>query len=382
MKTITDRERRQALDVLVVGAGPAGLGCALALDAVDDLRFGIVERGTVGETFRHWPTEQRLLTPSFTSNGYGSPDLNSVHPDTSPAYSFETDYLSGVQYAGYLRGVAAAFDLPVLENTAVRSVRRDGGLFLVGTDRGPVPCRNIIWAGGEHHDPRLPELPGAQHLQHSASSAAWQRREGPVVVIGGYESGIDLACHHIADGAEVIVVDGDEPWSEESVADPSVRLSPRTLVRLRGARATGRLTLIGSSARSVTRHAPTPGTEEYVVLLGNGRRVRSATPPVAATGFGPGLGPVTGLFDRRPDGWPLLDEDDCSTTTPGLYLSGPAVRHDARRFCFIYKFRQRFAHIARVIGESLGQDCGGLDHWRDEGMLIDDLDCCGTVCAC
>ena len=30
------------LDVLIVGAGPAGLGAALALDTIDNLTFGIV----------------------------------------------------------------------------------------------------------------------------------------------------------------------------------------------------------------------------------------------------------------------------------------------------------------------------------------------------
>ena len=34
----------------------------------------------------------------------------------------------------------------------------------------------------------------------------------------------------------------------------------------------------------------------------------------------------------------LLNENDESTNVPGLYLCGPAVRHDGHIFCFIFKF--------------------------------------------
>jgi hypothetical protein len=88
------------------------------------------------------------------------------------------------------------------------------------------------------------------------------------------------------------------------------------------------------------------------------------------------------LFEHRADGWPELDDDDQSTMTPGLFLSGPAIRHGKLKFCFVYKFRQRFAHIAGVIGSSLGKDTSALDAWRTAGMLTDDLSCCGVECAC
>ena len=45
----------------------------------------------------------------------------------------------------------------------------------------------------------------------------------------------------------------------------------------------------------------------------------------------------------------VLNEIDESVKTPGLFLVGPHVRHDALIYCFIYKFRQRFANIATKI---------------------------------
>ncbi|CAQ02576.1 NAD(P)/FAD-dependent oxidoreductase [Clavibacter sepedonicus] len=368
----------QILDALVIGAGPAGLGTAIALDAVDGLRSGVVERGSVGETFRRWPERQRFLSPSFTGNGFGATDLNAIHPSTSPAYSLGVDYPSGSEYARYLAGVARHFPVPLMTGTEVTEVTPGDDGFRVETNRGTVGARTVVWAGGEFHDPAAARFAGGQLADHSAAAAAWEPRTGRLVVIGGYESGIDIACHHVALGAEVTVVDPKHPWAPGSGSDPSYRLAPRSVQRLAAAVATGRLTLVGDARVVGIR----PAGAGHLVQVSGATALDSDSRPVLATGFGPGLGPVSELFARRDDGWPLLTEDDESTVVPGLFLSGPAVRHGDVRFCFVYKYRQRFAHIARVIGERLGADCAGLELWREAGMLTDDLSCCGVECAC
>jgi len=365
------------LDALVIGAGPAGIGTALALAAVEGLTFGVLERGRIGQTFLDWPVAQTFLTPSFTGNGFGATDLNAVHPETSPAFSLGVDYPTGAQYARYLRSVVKHFRIPVLEDTEVMAIGRHDEGFEVQCSRGPVLARALVWAGGEFHDPLPPRLAGAGLADPAGTAAAWTPRSGRVVVIGGYESGLDLACHHVEHGAEVTVVDGSTPWDAGSGSDPSFRLAPRSRIRLRAAQRTGRLTLTGAHATAIKRDGAT-----WAVGLDDGTRVRADSRPLAATGYGPGIGPVGDLFDRRADGWPALDEDDQSTLAPGLFLSGPAIRHGGLKFCFVYKFRQRFAHIARVIGERAGKDVGALEAWRAAGMLTDDLSCCGVECAC
>jgi putative flavoprotein involved in K+ transport len=326
-----------------------------------------------------WPEEQRFLTPSFTGNGFGATDLNSVHPDTSPAFSLGIDYPAGDDYARYLRGVAKHFATPILKNTEVTAITRSDGVFTVDTTNGPVQTRTVVWAGGEFQSPAVPRIAGSGVADHASDPAAWQRREGALVVIGGYESGIDLACHHVAHGTAVTVVDEAHPWDAQSGSDPSFRLSPRTRQRLAEVKATGLLTL--SSAGRAAGIRPNAGGS-YSVAVAGSNLVHSDTPPILATGYGHGLGPAAGLFELRADGWPLLDDDDQSTITPGLYLAGAAMRHGALKFCFIYKFRQRFAHVAGVIGKDLGKNVAALEAWRSAGMLTDDLSCCGVECAC
>ena len=366
-----------ALDTLVVGAGPAGIGVALALDAVSDLTFGVLEKGEVGQSFRDWPAAQTFLTPSFTGNGFGATDLNAVHPRTSPAFSLAVDYPTGPQYAKYLRGVVAAFELPVLTGADVHAVTVDNEGFALDTTHGPVRSRTLVWAGGEFHDRQVPRFAGSTLAEHSSSREAWLDSDSDVIVIGGYESGIDIACHYAERGRRVTIVDGDAPWQAGPSSDASTRLAPRTRMRLSAARDSDRLRLVDSHAVSIKRFA-----DGFTVRLSSGESLSSSRAPIAATGFGSGLGPVAHLFDTRADGWPALDDDDQSTITPGLFLSGPAVRHGSMKFCFVYKFRQRFAHIAGVIADRLDLNASGLEEWRKAGMLTDDLSCCGVECAC
>ena len=90
---------------------------------------------------------------------------------------------------------------------------------------------------------------------------------------------------------------------------------------------------------------------------------------------------VSDLFEKREDGYPLLNEQDESTIVRTL-LCGPAVRHDDHIFCFIYKYRQRFAVVAKAIATSMGLPAEGLETYRQWGMYLDDLSCCGGDCFC
>lgn len=373
MPTLTSRP----LDTLIIGAGPAGIGTALALGAIKDLIIGVVDAGSIGNTFRQWPADQMFLTPSFTGNGFGATDLNSIHPETSPAFSIGKDYLTGTEYARYLTGVATHFRVPVLTDTTVTDITHQDGSFRVETNRGPVTAQNVVWAGGEFHNPCAPRIAGAEHADHTSTPDAWTPRHGPVVIIGGYESGIDLACHHAGLGTQVVVVDPEHPWNAKSGSDPSFRLSPRTRQRLAAAQATGLVSFVEGRVSGIRKN-----TGSYSVAVSGITALQSEDRPTLATGYGPGLGPASLLFETRPDGWPIVDDNDESTRAPGLFLAGAALRHGGLKFCFVYKFRQRFAHIAHTIATRHGKDTTPLETWRAAGMLTDDLSCCGIECAC
>lgn len=81
------------------------------------------------------------------------------------------------------------------------------------------------------------------------------------------------------------------------------------------------------------------------------------------------------------EGAPLLTDCDESTKIPGVFLVGPAVSHGSLSFCFVYKFRQRFAIVAKSICEGLGRDTrAAISESRNANMYLDDFSCCANAC--
>ncbi|MBU6178374.1 MAG: NAD(P)-binding domain-containing protein, partial [Verrucomicrobia bacterium] len=95
-------------DVLIVGAGPAGLGCAVALKACGVENLAILDRRGVGAAFEHWPAQMRMITPSFHSNPFGQVDLNAITPQTSVADYLGREHPSGEDLIALLEALPPA----------------------------------------------------------------------------------------------------------------------------------------------------------------------------------------------------------------------------------------------------------------------------------
>jgi putative flavoprotein involved in K+ transport len=96
----------------------------------------------------------------------------------------------------------------------------------------------------------------------------------------------------------------------------------------------------------------------YYIYAADGRFWESANAPILGTGFikGGGARQIQDLWFWGDNGHIELSSVDESIYTPGLFLVGPQVRHEQGIYCFIYKFRQRFAGISRQIAQRLGLD--------------------------
>ncbi|MFO1003554.1 MAG: NAD(P)/FAD-dependent oxidoreductase [Planctomycetaceae bacterium] len=378
IRSLLRKRKPHRHDVIVVGAGAAGVGIGVALMHAGVEDFLIVDRHDVGASFERWPREMKFITPSFPTNSIGMLDLNSVAIGTSPAYSLKVEHPTGPQFAHHLKEVAEHFELPVHPGIDVLSVARDDEGFAIQTNEGTLLAKHVVWAAGEFQYPRLAAFPGAELCLHNATVSSWQQiPDGPVIVIGGYESGIDAAIHLARLGHAVTVLDKHSPW-ESDASDPSVSLSTFTHERLAFVKSKSDLNLEGGvTVRKVVRNG-----DQYEVHAKGRKKFDSPHPPILATGFEGSVKLLADLFETREDGYPLLSERDESTITPGLFLCGPMVRHDNHVFCFIYKFRQRFAVVAKAIATQLGLEAEELENYRQWGMYLDDLSCCGEECVC
>ena len=374
---MTTKEPSRIYDVIIVGAGAAGLGAAVALTHAGIENFVALERHSVGASFAAWPAETRFITPSFPSNSVGMLDLNSIAIGVSPAYSLDVEHPTGAEFAMHLKAVAQFFGLPVQEQTKVERITKPGDTFCVDTTDGTLQSRHVIWAAGEFQYPRLKAFNGSELCRHTATIPNYRQLEGDnFIVIGGYESGIDAAYHLASRQKRVQVFDKGCPWKEPS-SDPSVSLSTYSIERMRSTWFNDHVELHPNTSIISTNQS----NDLYEVTTEHGQHFQSEVPPLMAGGFEGSHTLVADLFEKRDDGFPLLSEDDESTIIPGLFLCGPTVRHDNQVFCFIYKFRQRFAVVAKAIATSLGLPAEELEYYRQWGMYLDDLSCCGEECA-
>jgi len=172
-------------DVVIVGAGPAGLAAAAALrtrgtDAI------ILEQGQhVGEQWRSRYDRLHLHTIRWLS------DL--------PGYRIPREFGRWVardQFVQYLEQYAAHHGLEPQFGVEATRIDRDDGHWAIRTSSGTIPARVVVMASGYTRVPYLPRWPGIFDgpMVHSAV----YRNPGPyrgqdVLVIGAGNSGTEIA---------------------------------------------------------------------------------------------------------------------------------------------------------------------------------------------
>jgi putative flavoprotein involved in K+ transport len=179
---------KQTLDVLIIGAGQAGLAMGYHLKNTP-LRFQLVEAHShIGESWRKRYDSLVLFTPRTYSAlpGLAVPG----DPEGYPTKDDMADYLE--RYAGH-------FELPVLLHTPIRKLERTDEGFRATTGNGEtIDARAVVLATGAFQTPAVPPL--AQQLStnvvqlspESYCSPA-QLPVGPVLIVGDGASGRQIA---------------------------------------------------------------------------------------------------------------------------------------------------------------------------------------------
>ena len=298
----------ETLDIVIVGAGPAGLAAAIAAQA-RGLRHVVLEKGALVNSLQHYPTDMVFFTtPELMEIG----DLPFVSPHEKPTRQ---------ESLRYYRRVTDRFALPVLLGEVVVGLRREpNGSFVVTSTpphASPIERRSrfVIIATGAYDVANRLGVPGEDlpHVSHYFGDAHTQYRKH-VVIVGGKNSAAEAALEsHRAGAASVTIVhrhaalgESIKYWVKPDIENRIKEGSVRALFNTRVTEITpADVAVDGAQGRSRL-----PADR---VLLMTGYR----SDPVLLRQAGARLDEVTGA--------PVHDETTFETTVPGLFVIGAVV---------------------------------------------------------
>lgn len=344
------------VDVVVVGAGQAGLSSAYFLRRAvfePDSGFVVLDRSPQpgGAWQFRWPT----LTFATVHGVYQLPGMAFPQPDEhTPVARLMSRY-----FAEYER----AFDLRVRRPVQVQRVSDDtAGRLRVDTDTGILSARALINATGGWDKPFWPRYPGQERFAGRQLHTADYR--GPaefagrrVVVVGGGASAIQLLIEIAEVAADTLWVTRRPPefttrpfdteWGravEARVADRVRRgLPPESVVKATGYPLTAEV--VAARERGVLDRQPMFDRITPDGVAWNDGRHESADVILWCTGFRAALDHLTPLRLRRPgggiavDGTRVVDDPRIhlvgygpSASTIGANRAGRAAVREIRRY--------------------------------------------------
>jgi len=193
-----------AIDVVVIGAGHAGLSISylLAKAGVDHV---ILERGEVANSWRHerWDS-LRLLTPNWQTR------LPGKHYDGDDPDGF----MPVAELVRFIEDYAAGTGAPVRTHTYVTSVIREHTYYRIETNRGSWVCNAVVLATGACNVASVPRV-AADVPGHIAQLAPQDYRSpdqldaGGVLVVGASATGLQLADELLRSGRHVTIAAGE-----------------------------------------------------------------------------------------------------------------------------------------------------------------------------
>lgn len=331
-------------DVLVIGAGPVGLACAIEARR-HGLSARVVEKGALVNSIVGYPVNMEFFsTPELIEiGGYPFP-INGYKPTREQAIE-------------YYRGVAERerLDLRLYERVLSVEGRRDD--FTIATDRGNYRARTVVVVTGFFDRPNLLNVPG----EHLAKVTHYYREPYPyvrqkVAVIGAKNSAAKAALDCYRHGAHVTLI----------VRGPALSDSVKYWIRpdLENRIKEGSIRVHFNTAVQEIR----PAT--LVLQDGTGAREIDNDWVLAMTGYHPDfqfLESVGITFGDDQFRTPEFDEVTFETTRRGVYIAGTVCGGYRTNRWFIENGRFHAQQIAKhIAGERTERIQFDAIHWKTE----------------
>ena len=321
--------------VVIVGAGPIGLACAISAkrQGLDPL---VIDAGAIGNSIVNYPTGMVFFTtPERLEIGNHPIVCAGAKPTREEALM-------------YYRGIARTEGLRVRTYTKLVSAQRTGQRIecMIETVRGreSLTCDRLVLATGYFDQPNRLNVPGEDlpHVRHYFDEAhlGWGL---DVIVVGGKNSAVEAALLLYRAGARVTLVYRRPEFK------PSVKywLRPDLDNRVKAGEIQTRM---GATVVSIE-----PGT----VTIRDARGALETLPAdriYALIGFVPEFDLFRSMgieLDPKTER-PTLDPETLETNVPGIYMAGSIVSGRA--------ISEVFIENGRYDGEKIFGDTAARRH--------------------
>ena len=187
------------LDVLIVGAGPAGLACAIEAGN-SGLSNVIIEKGCLANSIYNFPADMTF---------FSTPELMQIGELAFISQSFRPNR---IETLNYYRAVEAHYGLNINTYESVESIKPDAERFIVSTTTRAGEARSydvakVIVATGYCDNPNKlniegEDLPKVSHYY----TEAHPYNDCDVAIIGGKNSAVEAALTFHRVGARVTLI--------------------------------------------------------------------------------------------------------------------------------------------------------------------------------
>lgn len=316
------------LDVIIIGAGPIGLACAIEAQRAK-MSYVVLEKGTLVNSLYNYPANMTFFSTSEKLEIGEVPFVsNNIKPTRSEALE-------------YYRRVADSLKLNVNLFEEVDSVVHDAhnDVYAVATPKKNYRARNIIISTGFYDIPVLLNVPGENlpKVTHYYKEPHFYYRQ-KVVVVGANNSAVDAALETYRKGAEVSMVVREHEIGERV----KYWVRPDIVNRIKE----GSIKVyFESEIDSIHPHTVEIKTPNGIVSVENDY-------VIAATGYKPNFSFLKKMgIELSTDGkfYPRYDKQTQETNLPNIYLAGVICGGMDTHVWFIENSRVHAQTIFEVI---------------------------------
>ncbi len=184
----------EILDILIIGAGPIGLNCALEAKK-NKLDYLIIEKGTIVNSLYNYPL---YMTFFSTADKLEISEIPFITTAPKPGRKEALEYY---------QGIARQKKLNINLYEKALKVSKNEDFFEITTSKSKYCAKNIIISTGFYDIPNRLNIPGedlpkVKHYYTEPYPFAQQK----IVVVGSSNSSVDAALETYRKGAEVTMI--------------------------------------------------------------------------------------------------------------------------------------------------------------------------------